>query len=224
MTKNIPRLQITPLLGSCAPHSAPPSVRTFPSAANIHQTHVQSGLVVCRQHTQSTRNPNRKHSSNPMYLPPATIYARSICPRPLTPPPHLHAGAPAGSPGACVACGPLQPHKPTRGPPASPVPHCTATARNCTEPGHRYGPLPYSSWTPNIPCPRGPSVNHGHWIGRRLLYPYDRLIPYHMPVLNHPLPPCSLLDTRCLPPGINSLLELGTLGLLGCPPMAARKP
>jgi hypothetical protein len=65
MNKNIPRLQENPLLGRGAPHRAPPSVRTFPSDANIHQTQVPSGLVVCRQHTQSTRNPNRNHSSNP---------------------------------------------------------------------------------------------------------------------------------------------------------------
>jgi hypothetical protein len=51
------RLQNAPPPGSGAPHRAPPSVRTFLSAANIQQTHVPSGLVVCRQHTQSTRKP-----------------------------------------------------------------------------------------------------------------------------------------------------------------------
>jgi hypothetical protein len=63
--KNNPRLQKSPRLGDGAPHRAPPSVRTSPSAANNHQTQVPSGLVVCRQHTQPTTNPNRNHSSNP---------------------------------------------------------------------------------------------------------------------------------------------------------------
>jgi hypothetical protein len=61
-----PRLQKTPLPGSGAPHRAPPSVRTFPSAANIQQTQVPSGMLVCRQHTQPTRKPTRKHSTNPL--------------------------------------------------------------------------------------------------------------------------------------------------------------
>jgi hypothetical protein len=160
MNKNMPRLQKNPLLGRGAPHRAPPSVRTFPSAANIHQTHVPSGLVVCRQHTQSTRNPNRNHSSNPMYLPTTTIHAWSMCPRPINPP-YLQAGAPAGSPGACAAGGPLQPQKPTRGPPASPVAQCTATAPSHTEPGHRNGPLPHSSRTPWSSRPLGQPLNLG---------------------------------------------------------------
>jgi hypothetical protein len=63
---HIPRLPKKTLLRSGAPHRAPPSVRTFPSAANIHKTHVPSGMVVCRQHTQSTRNPNRNLSTNPL--------------------------------------------------------------------------------------------------------------------------------------------------------------
>jgi hypothetical protein len=57
MNNHTPRLQKAPLPGSGAPHRAPPSVRTFPSAARIQQTHVPSGLVVCRQHTQSTLKP-----------------------------------------------------------------------------------------------------------------------------------------------------------------------
>ena len=60
------RLQKDPPQRSGAPHRAPPSVRTFPSAANIQQTQVPSGLVVCRQHTQSTRKPTRNHSTNPL--------------------------------------------------------------------------------------------------------------------------------------------------------------
>jgi hypothetical protein len=61
MSNHNPRLQKAPLLGSGAPHRAPPSVRTLPSAANIQQTEVPSGLVVYRQHTQSTRKPTRNH-------------------------------------------------------------------------------------------------------------------------------------------------------------------
>jgi hypothetical protein len=52
------RLQNPPLKRDGAPHRAPPSVRTFTSAANILQTQAPSGLVVCRQHTQPTRNNN----------------------------------------------------------------------------------------------------------------------------------------------------------------------
>jgi hypothetical protein len=52
------RLQKPPLPSSGAPHRAPPSVRTFTSAANILQTQAPSGLFVCRQHTQPTRKHN----------------------------------------------------------------------------------------------------------------------------------------------------------------------
>jgi hypothetical protein len=67
MNNHNPRLQKAPLPWSGAPHRAPPSVRTFPSAANIQQTQVPSDMAVCRQHTQTTRNPNRKHSTNNLY-------------------------------------------------------------------------------------------------------------------------------------------------------------
>jgi hypothetical protein len=50
------RLQNPPLHRGGAPHRAPPSVRTFMSAANSLQTQASYGLVVCRQHTQPTRN------------------------------------------------------------------------------------------------------------------------------------------------------------------------
>jgi hypothetical protein len=58
------RLQNFPLHGGGAPHRAPPSVRTFASAANIHQTHVPSYPVVCRQHTQPTTTPPLNHTTN----------------------------------------------------------------------------------------------------------------------------------------------------------------
>jgi hypothetical protein len=78
----------------------------------------------------NTRNPLEIQiettTQTPLTLSPTTIHAQSICPRPLTPP-HFQASTPAGPPGAGAAHGPLQPQKPTRRPPASPVPHCPAT-------------------------------------------------------------------------------------------------
>jgi hypothetical protein len=59
------RLLKPPLHGTGALHRAPQSVRTFTSAANIHQTHVPLDLVVCRQHTQPARN----HTTNPTLKP-----------------------------------------------------------------------------------------------------------------------------------------------------------
>jgi hypothetical protein len=58
------RLQNFPLHGGAAPHRAPPSVRTFTSAANIQQTQVPSDLVVCRQHTQPTTTPPLNFTTN----------------------------------------------------------------------------------------------------------------------------------------------------------------
>jgi hypothetical protein len=63
------RLQKTALLGSGAQHRAPPSVRTFTSAANIHQTLVPSYMVVCSQHTQPTTTPPRNHATYPTLKP-----------------------------------------------------------------------------------------------------------------------------------------------------------
>jgi hypothetical protein len=59
------RLQKTPLLGTGAPHRAPRSVRMFTSDANIHQAQVPLDMVVCRQHTQPTRD----HTTNPTLKP-----------------------------------------------------------------------------------------------------------------------------------------------------------
>jgi hypothetical protein len=61
-----------PLHGTSAPHRAPPSVRTFPSAANIQQTQVPSDMIVCRQHTKPTTTPpfnptTDPHTSTPYY-------------------------------------------------------------------------------------------------------------------------------------------------------------
>jgi hypothetical protein len=58
------RLQKSPLPGGGAPHRAPPSVRTFTSAVNIHQTQAPSSVVVCRQHTQPTMTPTRNLTTN----------------------------------------------------------------------------------------------------------------------------------------------------------------
>jgi hypothetical protein len=69
-----PSITKTPPPRGGALHRAPPSVRTFTSAVNKHQTLAPSGLVVCRQHTQSTTTRPRNHTTT---LPLSTSYYKS---------------------------------------------------------------------------------------------------------------------------------------------------
>jgi hypothetical protein len=63
------RLQKNSLPCPGVPHRALPSVRTFMSAANEHQTHAPSDMVVCSQHTKSTTTPPPSLTINPPLTP-----------------------------------------------------------------------------------------------------------------------------------------------------------
>jgi hypothetical protein len=77
--KNNHRLQKPPLPGGGAPHRAPPSVRTFTSAANILQTLAPSDMVVCRQHTQPTRQHKvTQQNSTPLFELHSTTMSSSL--------------------------------------------------------------------------------------------------------------------------------------------------
>jgi hypothetical protein len=105
------RLQNSPLHGTGAPHRAPPSVRTFASAANIQQTQVPSYMVVCRQHTKSTTTPPLKPTTNSLNKPyttnlPWSMYLQTLPSPPQTSicscgiVPHKHTPRTTTTPGA----------------------------------------------------------------------------------------------------------------------------